>query len=295
MKKSVRYALLLGAALVVGGSVALAQMDGPAAPDMFGGSDHGKGRSADRFMGEFDLNHDGKVTRDEVGKVSAQRFGQASGGTGAVTLAQFTDAHLKDFRQRTDAMFRRVDWNGDGRLSLDEFAGPVRARFQMMDRDGTGTVDCNHSSASESRPGGQQAGSQEQGKHGFGHRHGGGMRGRGNICAEYDLGKDGKLTRGELDKAVAQEFASAAKGGNGLTPDAFYGIELARFRDMNSKLFKRLDKDSDGKLTLAEFIAPQTKMFDRMDKNHDGAITKDELARHGRGDHGKQNAKPGHG
>ncbi len=49
---------------------------------------------------------------------------------------------------------------------------------------------------------------------------------------------------------------------------------------MNDKMFKRLDKDGDGKLTMAEFAAPPLKMFDRMDRNHDGAITADEMRPH---------------
>jgi Ca2+-binding EF-hand superfamily protein len=42
-------------------------------------------------------------------------------------------------------------------------------------------------------------------------------------------------------------------------------------------MFKRLDVDGDGKLSLAEFAAPPEKMFDRLDRNHDGAITQDEM------------------
>jgi len=46
-------------------------------------------------------------------------------------------------------------------------------------------------------------------------------------------------------------------------------------------MFKRLDADHDGKLSLTEFAATDQKMFARMDKNKDGTVTRDELtARH---------------
>ena len=59
---------------------------------------------------------------------------------------------------------------------------------------------------------------------------------------------------------------------------------------MESRLFKRLDTNHDGKLSEAEFAAPGQKLFARLDKNQDGVVTKDELSRprHGphRGRHG---------
>jgi Ca2+-binding EF-hand superfamily protein len=60
--------------------------------------------------------------------------------------------------------------------------------------------------------------------------------------------------------------------------------EANHFRDMNTKMFKRLDKDGDGRLSLAEFAAPPEKMFARLDRNHDGLITPDEMKPHFGGD-----------
>ncbi len=65
-----------------------------------------------------------------------------------MTLDQFTNAHLKDLRQRVADMFHRMDWNGDGKLSLDEYTAPERARFEAMDRDATGVISCSTSRTS---------------------------------------------------------------------------------------------------------------------------------------------------
>ena len=80
--------LILPAALFLALTVpALAQMDGPPPPD----SDHMHMHHdmADRFMREYDLNHDGTVTRAEYDQVNAERF-------------------------------RQIDTNGDGVLTMDE-------------------------------------------------------------------------------------------------------------------------------------------------------------------------------
>ncbi|HEX3675472.1 MAG TPA: EF-hand domain-containing protein [Rhizomicrobium sp.] len=275
MRSTIRIALLGCAAVAVCAGAAFAQMEAPPPPDMPGaGAEHAPGRMADRFLDEFDLNHDGKVTHDEFNRTLAAHFAQIAGKSGSVSEDQFIGAHLKDLRARSDAMFRRLDWNGDGRLSLDEFLEPARARFEIADRDGTGTIPCAVK---------QQAAYRSDG--GEPHRRaGGGFRGRGNLCAKNDLNEDGKLTRAELDKSVSIEFSGAAKGGS-LNADQFYGIMVARFRDAAGKMFDRADSDHDGKLTLAEFAAREEKLFARLDKNGDGVITRDELSssRRGRG------------
>ena len=59
-----------------------------------------------------------------------------------MTEAQFAKAHEKMLREHSALQFQRMDWNGDGVLSLDEFRAPLRARFEKMDRDGSGTIAC---------------------------------------------------------------------------------------------------------------------------------------------------------
>src|SRR5580692_8197300 len=144
MKNVFRYGLLLSAALVVGAGAALAQMGEPRQPQLPGEPpETNRGRFADRFLGEFDLNHDGKVTRDEFNKAVAKDFSDASHGQPTMSEDQFITSRTKDLHQRVTEMFHRSDWNGDGKLSFDEFAAPTRAVFERMDRDGTGTAFCS--------------------------------------------------------------------------------------------------------------------------------------------------------
>jgi len=284
MKLSIRYALLAGAIVAAGAGAAMAQMEAPPPPDVTGaGAQRTQGRLADRMMEEFDLNHDGKITHDEFNRTIAAHFAQIAGNAGTINEDQFVNANMKDLRARSDAMFHRLDWNGDGRLSLDEFLQPARARFELADRDGTGIVSC-------AMP--QQAPSNNGAPGGGFHRRGfGGLRGRGALCAKDDLNKDGKVTRAELDKAVAAEFTAAGKG-QPITADQFYAIVVARYRDSAAKMFERMDADHDGKLTLAEFSAREEKLFARLDKNGDGVITRDELSFSRRG-HGMNHGKSG--
>src|SRR5271155_880385 len=144
MKNLLRYGLLLGATIVVGAGVAMAQMGEPRQPQLPGEpTQTNRGRFADRFLGEFDLNHDGKVTRDEFNKAVAQEFAAAAHGAPTMSEDQFIASRTKDLRQRVTEMFHRSDWNGDGKLSFDEFAAPTRAAFERMDRDGTGVAMCS--------------------------------------------------------------------------------------------------------------------------------------------------------
>jgi Ca2+-binding EF-hand superfamily protein len=283
MKNSLRYALIAGAVVAAGAGMAFSQIsqssqiETPAPTDMAGQAERPQGRFADRFMAEFDLNHDGKVTKDEFNKIVAQHFMQASGGKPAMNVEQFTNAHMADFKQKVGEMFHRIDWNGDGRLSLEEFAAPMHARFETMDRDGTGTARCFGRSNDNS----QQTNKNQS--RSFDHRRstGGGYRGRGNLCAQYDADHSGQLSRAQLDKAVQVQFAGAAKGGS-MSFDQFYGLELARYRDLNARIFNRIDRDRTGTINEAEYAASEMRFFKRLDKNNDGVITQDELSFHRR-------------
>jgi len=277
MKNALRNGLLFGAALVVGAGVALAQMGEPRQPQLPGEqSDSSRGRFADRFLAQFDLNHDDKVPRDEFNKAVAQQFFAASGGAQTMTQEQFIVSRTKDLRQRVTELFHRSDWNGDGKLSFDEFAAPERARFEQLDRDATGSVSCS------SRRGGSDAapprGGNNRGYGDSGGRGAGGSRGRGSFCAEADLNRDGKVTRAELDTALHQQFQAATKGGAFMSLDELYATELARYRELDARIFQHMNTSYTGKLTLQEYAASEAKFFARLDKNGDGVITEDELS-----------------
>jgi Ca2+-binding EF-hand superfamily protein len=202
----------------------------------------------------------------------------ASGNAPTLTEDQFINGHLKDLRQRVTEMFHRMDWNGDGTLSAEEFAAPEHAKFEAMDRDGTGTVSCRASSRTQEDAPPPRANTAPNTNSSGGHRRGSGNGGRGKsaFCHEADLNNDGQVTRAELDKAIAQEFAGASKGGF-MTFDQFYAFEQSRARDIYGHVFERLDTSHSGKLTLQEYAAPDEKLFARLDKNNDGTVTADEM------------------
>ncbi|HEY2033697.1 MAG TPA: EF-hand domain-containing protein [Rhizomicrobium sp.] len=293
MKPIIRYALLISAVVIAGGGVAMAVMGRPHTPVATGAAatpayryagTAASGRSGGgKFFALYDLDHDNRVTRDEFSKALAQEFAQSAGAASAMTEAQYMAYRMKDLRQKTDQMFHRDDWNGDGKLSLEEYAAPERVRFEYADSDGAGIITCGGRSRA-SAPRQISFGARAYGGNGRG------GNGRGAICKNDDLNHDGQVTRAEFDQATAQEFASAAKGGS-LTPDQFYGIVSAHVRDSAVKMFARLDKNHDGKLDREEFAASELRYFARMDRNGDGIVTRDEISQRRYGANG--NSKPG--
>ena len=107
--------------------------------------------------------------------------------------------------------------------------------------------------------------------------------------ADLDTNKDGFITTDELkafgEKMHAQwqqKHADAGSTQNGAqaAPDASRGDRMAQH------ILARVDTDKDGKISKAEFDTESTALFKKLDKNSDGKIAADEVpARHwgGRG------------
>jgi Ca2+-binding EF-hand superfamily protein len=257
--KTVAWAL--GAVLIAGAAVAAgnnsgAQNDGP-----MQGLERSAERGAVRMARDFDVNKDGRVTRAEMNNVLGYRFASATHHGPTMSLEQFMAERTAEFRKSNEAMFHRLDWNGDGKLTLAEYGAAQRIRFVQLDREGAGFVSC---SVRDRAMGGSS----------------GGRGGLSGFCRDNDTNMDGRVTRAELDAVITKRFAQGSGGAQIMNLAQFVAGEEERYGIANVRLFRRLDTDEDGLLRVMEFAAQDEAMFDKIDKNHDGVLTPAELQPH---------------
>jgi hypothetical protein len=161
------------AAMGAGTTVALAQP----------GSDRGP-RGAVAMFTQMDADRDGRVTWEEAWAYVQRRFTEADrDGSGGLTAQEFQDAiraglaarrpaaaqggdaapgthrgPTGDFAERADAMFRVLDADRDGRLSLNELRPMVEARFRALDANLNNAIEQAELPQRRGRPGGQGPG-----------------------------------------------------------------------------------------------------------------------------------------
>ena len=123
---------------------------------------------------------------------------------------------------------------------------------------------------------GDRAGNDTRGRQRYGGRSFGSF-GVAGFCIDNDLDSDGRVTRSELDRAIARRFAAATGGASTMNAGQYMADQQKRFQDMNARTFRRLDRDGDGKLTVQEFGGSELRLFARLDRNKDGVLTADEI------------------
>ena len=99
------------------------------------------------------------------------------------------------------------------------------------------------------------------------------QRARERLMA-LDTNHDGKISQEEF-AARAAMMGRGAMHGSAPAPGDVKGDAPAPARD-RSRMFARLDANSDGVLDTPEINAMLARRFARMDANHDGALTPDE-------------------
>ena len=145
---TIRKTLALGAALLLSAGAALAQsaVPSPAAPAK-------PDRSA-RIFEMLDANRDGRITWEESWAVVTERFNAADADrSGGLSQAEFGNLRLRgegasaprpEWAQRMEqhraGMFRALDANSDGQVTLAEMQGPAQARFRAMDANSDGAI-----------------------------------------------------------------------------------------------------------------------------------------------------------
>lgn len=283
--------------LVTGFTVALATAAYAAAGDGFGrgmrGGMHGMGMGGGMHgMGlkALDTDKDGDVTLAEFLKPSETRFAELDkDNAGFLDAAKLTAAIKVQSDEHVDAMMKRFDRDGDGKVSLAEFIdggrghkgwgmgrhghrgmrmgagpGPDGMGGMMGGMGGMGGMAQGgpRGAAAADETGAETGGpGPRRGWHGRHHgRFAGGMGSTESRIERFkamDKNNDGFVDKAEMQAAQADEIAYRVK-----------------------RMLHSLDTSKDGRITKDEFLAPAKQHFARMDLNDDGKITADDMPPH---------------
>jgi len=182
-------------------------------------------------------------------------------------------------------LFKTADTNHDGVVDQSEFQASRDKWFAELDTDHDGFV-----TADELKAFGEKMHAQWQQKHADAQGTAGATTGTGtqaapgtsrgermaqHILARVDTDHDGKISKAEFDTESVALFKRLDKNSDGkIASDEV----PARHWGGKGPMFGQMDTDKDGKVTKAEFTAAEDKMFQKLDANGDGVITPDEFA-----------------
>ena len=126
------------------------------------------------LLTRYDANHDGTITRAEMEAGLKQEFDAADtnhDGRLDADEAEVVNAQRWDADKSTASTI--VDWNQDGFIDFNEFAGTARSLFADIDRDGDGQLTPKELQAyrGHKKPSDDDQ-DQDQPEQHHGHRHG---------------------------------------------------------------------------------------------------------------------------
>ena len=189
-------------------------------------------------------------------------------------LAQTADSGHPSFYQ---LMLQKMDTNGDGRISLDEYVAAATTRFKSLDTQNKGSVDAADIAAAPVTLQRDEKIATAIVKHLD-------KSGKGYITqddvvaaakarfAKLDKNGDGKLTPDEL---TARGMHASAANANATSANPQWQQKRA---EMKQKYFDRIDTNHDGVITQDEYVAAATARFNKADTNGSGEITAQQIA-----------------
>jgi Ca2+-binding EF-hand superfamily protein len=168
-------------------------------------------------------------------------------------------------------MLQKMDTNGDGRISLDEYLAAATVRFKSIDSQNKGTIDAA-----------DIASSPEAIKR-IDHR-------ANALVRHLDSAGNGYITPDEFVAGAQKRFARLDKNSDGkLTPDELAGRWThggkaqasgngGKFAQFAQSRFDKLDANHDGVVTLDEYVAAAKALYAQLDTQHNGKVTASEIA-----------------
>jgi len=249
----------------------------------------GHGNNIAAFVAQHDGNADGRLTWDEFDAFRRQRYDATDAdGDGSVDVEEYVQEFADRMRQemeqgrgeqveQTRRRFAALDADKDGHVSRAEFDASGERVWNEGRKALAGTAEAKadgektaEGAARFDRQANRLALPSSHTKEGF--------------LALYDGDGDGKVERGEFDRARAAQFARTDADGDGrLGQDEYlaeYEDRLDRHvatqaggSDKQTRVrFGALDTDKDGRMTFAEYQASGRRTFDAADRNHDGVV-----------------------
>ena len=168
--------------------------------------------------------------------------------------SQSTGDQTQQRRQGPRDLYQRMDTNGDGKISREEWRGRPEG-FARLDANGDGFLTPDEIRAGRfQRQGSDRRGPRLMDQNNDGRISRDEWKGPAEVFDRLDANHDGFLTREELQAGRRHE----GRGQHGL---------------------RGMDQNHDGKITRDEWKGP-AEMFNRLDSNNDGVITPDELKAH---------------
>ncbi len=216
------------------------------------GGSHGKGHGGTQRLKRLDADKDGFVSKDEFLSRRKEVFADLDKDkNGSIDPAELRAPMDERDDIRSKRMIKRLDANGDGKVTKDEFVAGPKARFGERDLNSDGKLSDDE-------------------------RHGrrGGM---------WGWGKGGERRKEQtLDNVIASadaKFKELDTDGNGSLDAAELGTAAGlRADNMVKRMMHRVDKNNDGRISVDEFVAKAEKRFSSLDLDNDGKIGPPDLS-----------------